>query len=129
MAFKITATVLFVDDLDRCTRFYRDLLGFEVTFTDDVSVAFRVEDHDFVLLKVAAAVDMVGEEALSLDQAAGHRVLLCAEVENVQAAYQSLTSKGIAFIKPPKDQSWGRCTAYFTDPEGNLWELWHPLER
>jgi lactoylglutathione lyase len=125
---KVDAVVVFVQDLDKCMKFYRDTLGFPVTFNDAVSFAFRLEDQDFVVLQISAAVEMVGEEALSLHQEAGHRVLLCAGVENVDAVYEALTAKGVAFIKPPKSQPWGRRTAYFADPEGNLWELWHSLE-
>ncbi|MHB8747762.1 MAG: VOC family protein [Aggregatilineales bacterium] len=124
---KIDAAVLFVQYLDRCMIFYRDMLGLQVTFSDSVSFAFRLEDQDFVLLKVSAAAQMVGEEVLSLHTAAGHRVLLCASVEDVDAVYKALTAKGVAFIKPPISQRWGRRTAYFADPEGNLWEIWHSL--
>ena len=81
-----------------------------------------------MLLKLSAAADMVGEEAISFGKEAGHRVLLCAGVENVDTVYAELTAKGVAFIKPPISQPWGRRTAYFADPEGNLWELWHSLE-
>ncbi|SRR5258708_4815550 len=127
MIRKIDAVVLFVQDLTNCMMFYRDKLGFPVTFNDDVSFAFRLEDQDFVVLKVSAAVEMVGEEALSLHKEAGHRVLLCAGVEDVDAVYKAFMAKGVEFIKPPKSQPWGRRTAYFADPEGNLWEIWHSL--
>ncbi len=123
MIRKIGATVLFVKDLDKCAAFYRDVLGFAQTFTDDVSVAYRVDDHDFVVLKVSAAVKMIGEKTLSPEQVMGHRMLLCADVDSVDATYQSLTSKGVAFIHAPADQPWGIRSAYFADPEGNLWEI------
>lgn len=99
MIRRISATVLFVQDLDRCMVFYRDILGLEVIFSDADSVVLRMEGQDFLLLKISAAAEMVGEEALS--QAAGHRVLLCVGVEDVDAAYQALTAKGLTFIKPP----------------------------
>ena len=124
----ISATVLFVEDLDKCMKFYRDIVGLEVIPLDAVSLILKLEGQDFLLLKLSAAVEMVGEAALSLGQGAGHRVLLCAGVEDVDATYQAFTAKGLTFIKPPADKAWGRRTAYFADPEGNLWELWQSLE-
>lgn len=130
MIRKIDAAVLIVQDLAQCMTFYKDTLGLPVTFSDANSFAFRLEDQDFVLLKVSAAVQMLGEEALSLhrdNRDIGHRVLLCANVEDVDAVYNTLTARGVAFIKPPISQAWGRRTAHFADPEGNLWEIWQSL--
>ena len=123
----ITATVLFVQDLNKCMTFYRDVLGLPSTFNDDVSFGFRLGNQDFIVLKVSAAAEMVGEEAILLHKGLSHTVLLCIGVDDVDAEYKALTAKGLTFTKPPKSQAWGRRTAYFADPEGNLWELWHEL--
>ena len=124
MLFKnVNAVVLFVQDLARCVAFYRDKVGMEVVFKDDVSTAFKMEKQDFLLLEFAAAAEMVGEAALGLHQGAGHEVLLCVDVEDVDAVYKTLMDKGVTFLKPPKDQPWGIRSAYFADPEGHLWEL------
>lgn len=124
MIRSIGATVLFVNDLDKCIRFYRDTLGLEVTFSDDVSYGLRLDGQDLLLLQVAAAAEMVG--AAAIGQTTG-RVLFCAEVDDVDTEYESLKAKGAPMGTPPKDQAWGRRTAYFADPEGNLWELYKVL--
>lgn len=130
MIRRIDATVLIVNDLETSMRFYRDVLGLEIVVSDPVSFAFRMDNHDFVLLSPSAAAEMVGEAALELNNGSvsGNRVLLCAGVDDVDATYAALTAKGLAFIKPPVDQAWGRRTAYFADPEGNLWELWQSID-
>lgn len=124
MLNKLSAIVIIVEDLDMCMTFYQDMFGLVAGFTDDVSAAYTMENQDFVLLQTNAAAEMVGEEALS----AGNRTMLCLAVEDVDATYQALTAKGLNFVKPPKSQHWGRRTAYFADPEDNLWELWHSLD-
>jgi lactoylglutathione lyase len=124
---KVSSIVLFVDDLERCVTFYRDALGIPLTGGDDASYYFRLEDQDFVLLKVSAAVNMISEEAVKPQGAAAPRTLLCVGVEDVDAVYKAFTERGVSFIKPPVSQPWGRRTTYFADPEGNLWELWHQL--
>jgi lactoylglutathione lyase len=123
MIRKVNAVVLFVQDLDRSMRFYRDTLDLDVVVSDDVSFAFRMEGQDFAIVKLSEGMNMLNEEVLALKQGAGHRVMLCADVEDVDATYESLTAKGVIFIKPPIDQPWGWRAAYFADPEGNIWEL------
>jgi uncharacterized glyoxalase superfamily protein PhnB len=136
MIRKVNAVVLFVQELDRAMRFYRDTLGLEVVFSDDVSFAFQMEGQDFAIVALEAGVQMLNAELLAAQQgvqqgvqqgalqhSAGHRVMLCADVEDVDATYERLTAKGVSFIKAPIDQAWGWRTAYFADPEGNIWEL------
>lgn len=124
---KISATVLIVQKYEACRTFYEDVLGLEILFQDDDSVGYKMADHDFLLLKINAAAQMVGDDVLSSENDAVHRVLLCVGVDDVDATYNTYTAKGVTFIKPPKSQDWGRRTAYFTDPDGNLWEIWHEL--
>ena len=123
MLRKVNANVLFVEDLERAMKFYRDMLGLAVVFSDDVSYAFKMEGQDFALVKVSAGVEMLNAAVLSQPSGVAHRVMLCADVENLDAVYNTLTAKGVEFIKTPKDQAWGWRTAYFADPEGNLWEF------
>src|SRR5947209_613911 len=67
-------------------------------------------------------------EPLDLQLQGSPRVLLAAGVEDVDAAYQTLSAKGVRFLRPPTDQPWGLRTAYFADPEGNLWEINQPVK-
>ena len=127
MIRRIDAVVLFVQDLDKCMKFYRDMLGFPVTFNDDVSFGFKLGDQDLVVLQVAAAIEMTGEPAISLTSGVNHTSMPCINCDDIDATYNELTAKGLNFIKPPKDQAWGRRTAYFADPEGHLWELYQEL--
>lgn len=120
---KVNAVVLFVLDLERAMTFYRDTLGLEVVFSDDVSYAFHMDGQDFALVARSAGVAMLNDEVLAAQRGGGQQVMLCADVDDVDATFATLTGRGVAFIKPPIDQPWGWRTAYFADPEGNLWEL------
>jgi catechol 2,3-dioxygenase-like lactoylglutathione lyase family enzyme len=123
----VNAVVLFLEDLEKSMQFYRDGLGLEVVFSDDTSYAMRLEGQDFALVKMSSAIEMVGEEALGLKNGTSHRFMLCADVESVDATYKDFTARGVTFLKPPTDQYWGFRTAYFADPEGNIWELRHSI--
>ncbi|MBZ0290518.1 MAG: VOC family protein, partial [Anaerolineae bacterium] len=100
-----------------------DTLGVEVVFSDDTSYALRMEGQDFAIVKLSAAVEMLNEDVLALRQGIGHRIMLCADFDDVDAAYQTLVARGVQFIHPPTDQPWGWRAAYFADPAGNIWEF------
>lgn len=123
MIRKIDATVLFVKDLARCTTFYRDVLRLPIHESDDVSVSFLMEGRYFLLLALPAAAELLSAEVDTLKIEGSPRMLLAAGVENVDATYEELKSKGATLLRPPTDQAWGLRTAHFADPEGNIWEI------
>lgn len=128
MFHSIIATELLVRDLDRCASFYRDTLRLEVRETTPDSVSFRMDNVYFFLQQEEAAAAMVSEDPARLRIDGGSRVLLAAGVDDVDSAYEELKSRGVEFLRPPTDQPWGLRTAYFADPEGNLWEINQPIE-
>ena len=128
MFHKVMAIELLVRDLAGCTAFYRDTLGLQVRETAVDSVSFQMDNVYFFLQEASAAAAMVSEEPSRLTIGEGSRVLLAAGVEDVDAAYEELKAKGVRPLGPPTDQPWGLRTAYFSDPEGNLWEINQPIE-
>ena len=130
MFHKLMAVELIVRDLETCTAFYRDTLGLQVRESESTSnsVSFQIDNVYFFLLEAEGAAQMVSSQPLDLSRGESPRVLMAAGVEDVDAAYQTLSAKGVRFLRPPTDQPWGLRTAYFADPEGNLWEINHSIE-
>jgi lactoylglutathione lyase len=129
MFHAMMAIELIVQDLARCTTFYRDTLGLQVRESESTSdsASFQMDNVYFFLLEAGGAAQMVSSEPLDLSIQGSPRVLLAAGVEDVDAAYQALIAKGVWFLRPPTDQPWGLRTAYFADPEGTLWEINQPI--
>jgi uncharacterized glyoxalase superfamily protein PhnB len=123
MIRRIVATELIVQDLAACTEFYRDTLGLLVHESGPDHVAFKVGDLYFFLHEAASAARMMSEAPLDVLIGGGSRVLLAAGVDDVDALYDELKAKGVHVLRSPTDQPWGLRTAYFTDPEGNFWEI------
>ncbi|GCE21877.1 VOC family protein [Dictyobacter kobayashii] len=119
----IIATVVFVQDLARCTTFYRDTLKLPYAGTDANSSTFQLQERYLILLSASGATDLLGSDPNELKIAGTPRVVLAAGVEDVDAAYAELKAKGVTFLRPPTDQRWGLRTAHFADPEGNIWEI------
>lgn len=126
---RVSAVVLFVQDFNKCLTFYRDTLGLEVVQLESRFAAFKMAGHDFALVEMSEASEMVNAEQTAFEPQTGKfdRVLLCARVDNVDTAYATLKARGVEFTQAPADKPWGIRTAYFTDPEGNIWEIAHPL--
>jgi lactoylglutathione lyase len=115
--------VLFVEDLERSKSFYVDELGFTLGFEDETSAGLLLGEDMLLLVSVPSASDMLpGSELASLrgQRPAG---LFNIFVEDVDATFAHLTSKGITFIVEPIDREWGRRTAHFQDPDGVIWEI------
>jgi catechol 2,3-dioxygenase-like lactoylglutathione lyase family enzyme len=124
---KLTFIRLLVDDYGACFRFYRDVMGFPVTFGEedggyadfgagaDVSLALFVRQHQ---------TDHVGAPA----EASGDKVAIIFAVENVDTAIDELRGRGAPVSAEPADRvDWGIRVGYVRDPDGNLIELNHEL--
>ncbi len=129
MIRSIVAAELLVQDLAACAAFYRDTLGLQVHESEADHVAFKVGDLYFFVQEFASAARMMSGEPLDLPAGGGSHVLLAASVDDVDAMYAALKAKGVHMLRPPADQPWGLRTAYFTDPEGNFWEIHQPIRR
>ena len=129
MFHKIRTVNLFVHDFHKCLSFYRDALALEIIRLEPTFVAFKMDDHELHLLQIADGANVLGVDLSAFESQTGKldRVLLCSQVDNVDAAYQTLSANGVEFTKAPVDQPWGIRAAYFHDPEGNIWEINHPL--
>lgn len=61
----------------------------------------------------------------------GHRVAIafrCESSEEVDRLYRSLTDAGVPGHKPPWDAFWGQRYAQVRDPNGNVVDLFAPLD-
>jgi catechol 2,3-dioxygenase-like lactoylglutathione lyase family enzyme len=124
MLRKIEATVLFVQDLDKCTAFYRDTFRLDYQGSDAQSATFLLQEGLYlILLSPQGTADLLDRPEHALPAQGGARGLLAAGVADVDAAYEELKAKGVTFLRPPTNQRWGLRTAHFADPEGNLWEI------
>ena len=115
--------VLFVEDLVRAKSFYVETLGLSLGFEDDTSAGVFLGEEFIILVTVASATDMLPGQELGAPARQRSVGLFNIFVEDVDATFESLKSKGVTFIVDPVDREWGRRTAHFKDPEGVIWEI------
>lgn len=113
---------LYVEDLAACDAFYRKVFAHEMVFEDDVCSILRVGNIVINLLKIENARDLVAPAKVAVG-GRGSRALYTVNVKDADAVCAELRTLGIDVINGPMDRPWGRRTAAFADPAGNIWEV------
>ncbi|WEL22507.1 VOC family protein [Halorhabdus sp. BNX81] len=120
---RLTVITLGVEDLDRSVEFYRDGLGFPVLERMGEFVAFELNGFALALYPRddhATGANLDPAETGTGDVSLAHNVETRAEVE---ALIDEAAAAGATITKPPAETAWGGYSAYFTDPDGHLWEV------
>lgn len=113
---------LFVGDLGAARRFYAQVFSWIVVYEDDVSVVMKLQNVMINLLKRSEAQELVAPLELPA-KSAGTTMLLTIRVDNVDEVCAELREHGVPLLNGPVDRPWGRRTAAFSDPDGNMWEV------
>ncbi len=126
---------LFVDDMGKMIRFYRDVLGFEIKEAEDTSNVYLVKDGTLFLLYGRKDFEnMTSRKYEYVKGLNGHSeiALYVDTFDEVDAAFRDTVSKGATPVLEPTTEPWGQRTCYIADPEGNLIEIGsfgRPFER
>jgi lactoylglutathione lyase len=116
-------TLLFVKDIQRARDFYENVIGLEFEHADDNSCAFILGADAMLLLSHTGADNLLSAADVDHDVTRGARSVMVTSVDDVDALYEELRSKGVEFIRAPEDRWWGKRCAHFRDPDGNVWEI------
>lgn len=120
---------LLVPNIRECFLFYRDVIGLKVRYGDETTPFAEFQTGSINLALEPLLVDDPDEASVKLHEfSSKDRVAIIMRVENVDAAYEQLKSKEVAFVKEPHDTpEFGMRVAYIRDPAGNLIELNHAI--
>ena len=113
---------LFVEDLPAARDFYFKVFAHEILFEDEVCSILKIGNIVINLLKVENAPTLV-EPGKVAGPSAGARALYTVNVKDCNAVCGELKALGVPLINGPLDRPWGRRTAAFADPAGNVWEV------
>jgi catechol 2,3-dioxygenase-like lactoylglutathione lyase family enzyme len=126
MKGRIGLVTILTDDIPSMKEFYRDVLGFEVKEDLGNYVEFINEGVRFAVC--TRDVMHEGTDHSSFREPhQGQAFELAFPLDSpaeVDEAYSEIVSKGAPPVKGPEMMPWGRRTAFFADPEGNIHELY-----
>jgi catechol 2,3-dioxygenase-like lactoylglutathione lyase family enzyme len=120
-----------VSEYDPAISFFVDVLGFELV-EDSPAQTNDGRPKRWVVVRpphaqtglLLARADGDGQSAVVGKQAAG-RVGFFLHVDDFEAAYARMTSRGVQFRTEPRTEPYGR-VAVFLDISGNKWDLLGP---
>ncbi|MGN0617015.1 VOC family protein [Ruminococcus flavefaciens] len=117
---------LFVEDMGKMIRFYRDVLGFEIKEDENTSNVYLLKDGTLFLLYGRKDFEkMTNRKYEYLKGVNGHfeLALYVDTYEEVDKEYERVIGMGAKPILEPTTEPWGQRTCYIADPEGNLIEI------
>ena len=137
MQQSIIHIALVVNDYDEAIAFYIEKLHFEL-----IEDTYQPEqDKRWVVVAPPGSVGTTlllakaskPEQEPFVGNQAGGRVFLFLNTDDFWRDYNEMLSKGIKFVRPPKEETYG-LVAVFEDLYGNLWDLLqlnadHPISR
>ena len=123
---KLDGFGLFVEDMGRMIRFYRDVLGFEIKEDEDTSNVYLLKDGTLFLLYGRKDFEkMTGRKYGYVNGLNGHfEIALYVDTfEEVDRSFSRAVENGAKPVMEPTTEPWGQRTCYIADPDGNLIEI------
>jgi lactoylglutathione lyase len=124
---RLAYAILFVADLERSIRFYRDTLGLPFRFASESYAEFATEGAKFGLYARAHLSELIGRPAPTgaVPWPQGEVAFF---VDDPDAEHERLLRAGVEVLAPPTDRPWGERTLHLADPDGNVVELTRPKQ-
>lgn len=117
---------LFVNDMAKMIRFYRDVVGFEIKESEGTSNVYLVKDGTLFLLYGRKNFEkMTSNKYEYVKGLNGHSeiALYVDTFDEVDKSFKLAVENGAKSVLEPTTEPWGQRTCYIADPEGNLIEI------
>ena len=117
---QLNYVIILCEDIERMKAFYRDLFAFPIDSESATGLTFRAGSVLFSLRQRTRGYDGRGVRV----ELPGVQVAFLVSPPEVDLCYAQLVDKGVQILEPPTDQPRGHRTVYFSDPEGNMLEIY-----
>jgi catechol 2,3-dioxygenase-like lactoylglutathione lyase family enzyme len=111
--------ILLCEDIPRMKRFYHEVMGFPLYRDWGEWVEMRVGSVLLTLRRRGRPYD--GQHTAG---AASVQLAFRVTPDEVDSCYTELVEKGVTILESPQVRDFGHKTLFFTDPEGNVLEIY-----
>ena len=118
----LETVTFFVEDVNRAKSFYAAVFEGTPVYEDEVSWVFALDGLMINLLQASEAAELVQPSEVR-DTSDGVNLLFTIRVADVDTICNELEKRGVKLLNGPMNRPWGRRTAAFADPDGNVWEV------
>jgi lactoylglutathione lyase len=119
MISHIHAATIVVSDQEKAIKYYRDVLGFDLT--DDVpmgpTMRWVTVAPPGAATRIALSLPSWHTKKPSLEM--GIETGIAFSTPDMASTYAALKKRGVAFKGEPEMQPWGKPGVWFQDPDGN----------
>jgi catechol 2,3-dioxygenase-like lactoylglutathione lyase family enzyme len=129
---KLDYVRLLVNKFDECFRFYRDVMGFKVTWGREGEgyASFDAGTIGLAIFQRQVMARDVGTTNLPSDAACQDRLALIFGVKSLEATVNRLEERGARFVtRPTSYPDYGTRSAHLRDPDGTLIEIYSQLPK
>ena len=112
---KLNYAIVFVSDMGKSVKFYRDVLGLPVKFESPHWTEFA-NDGSTIALHPASAQNPAGTCQLGFP------------VDGLDDVHQRLTAQGVKVVMAPRAEQFGIRQAVYADPDGLRLTLAEPIK-
>jgi lactoylglutathione lyase len=126
MKNRIGLVTVLTSNIQSLKSFYSEVLGFTILTDLGDYVEFSNEGVRFAICKKEIMEKTTNHPSYQ-EQSKGQSFELAFPVgspEDVDRTYSEIVAKGAIPIKAPEMMPWGRKTAFFADPDGNIHEIY-----
>ncbi len=113
---RFNGVCIITPDIGRLGKFYSEVLESELV-GDDISAVVKTEGAELAFFYEPGMEQFAPGSMIGAGRGA---YTLEFEVADVDREYDRLAKMGVPVVKPPATYPWGRRSAWFRDPDGNI---------
>jgi len=128
MEARVDLITIWTDDMESMKEFYNRVLGFKLENDLGRYVEFKNEGTRFAICTREVMYEYSNEYKKQSTAQSFELAFRCKDVSDLNRSYEHIISNGGTPVQKPRDMPWNQRTALFSDPDGNIHEIFTEIQ-